>query len=126
MDVKVVTTMGLFLTMSCVFADELNLEFLAGVEAGIDTDTAMSNTDLNRTQEVLSSQPLGVTNSWYNIETLTLYNIRIGQYYSQNKQTCVSYDLVIKHKTKLDIKQLNACKNTQGNWIAKIDDTIVM
>ena len=40
---------GLSLTIN-VFAETSNLEFLAGVEAGIDTATAMSDTDLEHTQ----------------------------------------------------------------------------
>lgn len=109
-----------------VFAEISDLEFLAGVEAGIDTATAMSNTDLNHTQHVLTSQPVGITKSWYNSDTKTLYNIKIIKYFQQNDQVCVNYDLIINHNTVLDVKLLKACLNDQGNWISLIDETIAM
>lgn len=109
-----------------VFAETSDIEFLAGVEAGIDTETAMSNVDLNHTQDVLSSQPIGLAKSWYNEATSTLYNIKIVKYFKQNDLACVSYDLVINHKDSIDVKQLNACLNNQGNWIAQLDVPISM
>ena len=108
---------GLSLTFN-VFAETSNLEFLAGVEAGIDTATAMSNTDLEHTQQVLTSQPIGVAKSWYNEDTSTIYNIKIVNYFQQNELACVNYDLIIRHSETLDIKPLTACLNHQGNWIA--------
>jgi surface antigen len=116
---------GLFISTH-VFAEISDLEFLAGVEAGIDTATAMSNTDLNHTQHALTSQPIGTTKSWYNSNTKTLYNIKINKYFKQNDQVCVNYDLVINHKASLDVKPLKACLNEQGNWIAQLNDTIAM
>jgi len=110
---------GLSLTIN-VFAETSNLEFLAGVEAGIDTATAMSNKDLERTQQALSAQPIGLAKSWYNEDTSTLYNIKIVKYFQQNKLACVSYDLIVQHKETLDIKPLTACLNHQGNWIASL------
>lgn len=110
---------GLSLTFN-VFAETSDLEFLAGVEAGIDTETAMSNTDLEFTQHVLTSQPIGIARSWYNKDTSTLYNIKIVKYFKQNKHACVSYDLIIHHNEALDIKPLTACLNQQGNWIASL------
>ena len=110
---------GLSLTIN-VFAETSNLEFLAGVEAGIDTATAMSNKDLERTQQALSAQPIGLAKSWYNEDTSTLYNIKIVKYFQQNKLACVSYDLIVQHNETLDIKPLTACLNHQGNWIASL------
>ncbi|OUR63635.1 hypothetical protein A9Q79_09855 [Methylophaga sp. 42_25_T18] len=110
---------GLSLTIN-VFAETSNLEFLAGVEAGIDTATAMSDTDLEHTQHVLSAQPIGVAKSWYNEGTSTLYNIKIVKYFQQDKLACVNYDLMVQHNESLDIKPLTACLNHQGNWIASL------
>jgi len=116
---------GLFLTTN-VFAEISDLEFLAGVEAGIDTATAMSNTDLNHTQHVLTSQPIGVAKSWFNSDTETLYNIKVIKYFQQNDQVCVNYELIINHNALLDVKPLKACLNDQGNWIALLEDTLAM
>ena len=119
--------MALGLSLSnYVFAETSDIEFLAGVEAGIDTETAMSNVDLNHTQHVLSSQPIGLAKSWYNGDTSTLYNIKIVQYFEHNDLACVDYDLIINHKENLDVKQLKACLNHQGNWIAQLDEPMLM
>lgn len=124
---KGITMMAVGLSLATnVFAEISDLDFLAGVEAGIDTATAMSNTDLNHTQHVLTSQPVGIAKSWYNSTTETLYNIKIIQYFQQNDQVCVNYDLSINHNAILDIKPLKACLNDQGNWIALLEDTIAM
>lgn len=121
-----VVTVGLLLSINSVFADDVKLDFLAGVEAGIDTKTAMSNTDLNQTQEALSTQPIGVARSWYNKESSTLYNIKIVEYFQQNDHVCVNYDLIINHEENLSLKALNACLNYQGNWIAQIEEKNAM
>ena len=121
----IMMALGLSITIN-VFAEISNLEFLAGIEAGIDTATAMSNTDLNHTQHVLTSQPIGIAKSWYNSDTETLYNIKIVKYFQQSDQVCVNYDLIINHNENLDIKSLKACLNDQGNWIALFDDTATM
>ncbi len=123
--IYMVMALGLSLS-NYVFAETANIEFLAGIEAGIDTETAMSNVDLNHTQRVLSSQPIGSAKSWYNDATSTLYNIKIVKYFEQNELACVSYDLIINHKESIDIKQLNACLNNQGNWIAQLDVPLSM
>jgi surface antigen len=124
---KGITMMAVGISLATnVFAEISNLEFLAGVEAGIDTATAMSNTDLNHTQHVLTSQPVGIAKSWYNSDTKTRYNIKIIKYFQQNEQVCVNYDLIINHNTILDVKPLKACLNDQGNWIALLDDTVAM
>mgnify|MGYP000538028117 CR=1 FL=1 len=97
-------------------------EFLAGIEAGIDSKTAMSHADLIHTQKILSSEIKGLDNTWHNDKTSTSYNIKIDQYYTQNKRNCVSYQLKIKRQSKLNLQQLNACLNNQHNWIAIIND----
>jgi surface antigen len=124
---KGITMMAVGLSIATnVFAEISDLKFLAGVEAGIDTATAMSNTDLNHTQQALTSQPVGIAKSWYNSDTKTLYNIKIIKYFQQNDQVCVNYDLIINHNTILDVKLLKACLNDQGNWISLLDETIAM
>jgi len=124
---KGITMMAVGLSLATnVFAEISDLEFLAGVEAGIDTATAMSNTDLNHTQHVLTSQPVGIAKSWYNPDTETLYNIKVIKHFQQNDQVCVNYHLIINHDAILDVKPLKACLNDQGNWIALLDDAIAM
>ncbi|NOQ94954.1 MAG: hypothetical protein GQ547_10025 [Methylophaga sp.] len=112
--------LGATLSMS-VNAAESPIELLAGVEAGIDSDTAMTITDLNKTQEILMSQPTGAADSWYNIDTTTHYDVIIGQHFSFNQRPCVAYKLTVKHSSKTENQDLNACMNYDGQWIAQLD-----
>lgn len=117
------TTLTLFaavLSMS-VNASESPMELLAGVEAGLDTDTAMTVSDLDRTQQILSSQPTGALNSWYNIDTTTHYELKVGQHYSLELRPCVSYDLTVKHNSISEKQELKSCMNYDGHWIAELD-----
>lgn len=116
---KKLTTFALFgavLSMS-VNAAEMPIELLAGVEAGIDADTAMTIHDLDKTQKILMSQPTGATESWYNIDTITHFDLKIGQHYSVEQRPCVSYSLTVKHMSKTENQELNACMNYNGSWI---------
>ncbi|MDH5357460.1 MAG: hypothetical protein OEY48_05905 [Gammaproteobacteria bacterium] len=114
------TLFGSVLSMS-INASESPVELLAGVEAGIDAGTVMTISDLNRTQDILSSQPTGALNTWYNIDTTTHYELKIGQHYSQDLRPCISYDLTVKHNSVTEEKELNSCMNYEGHWIAQLD-----
>ena len=109
---------GAALSMN-VNAAESPLELLAGVEAGIDSDTAMTVIDLNKTQEILASQPTGAADSWYNTDTTTHYDLIVGEHFSFEQRPCVAYKLVVKHSSKTENQDLNACMNYEGHWIAK-------
>ena len=104
----------------CVNAAETPLELLAGVEAGIDSATAMTTADLDKTQKILMTQATGAMDSWYNIDTTTHYDLIIGEHYSIEQRPCVAYKLVVKHSSKTEKQDLNACMNYEGNWISKI------
>jgi surface antigen len=104
-----------------VHANESLLELLAGVEAGIDTQTAMTEEDLVKTQESLSKSKSGVVTSWYNTKTTTQFVVKIGSLYSDNFRPCIAYQLVTKYNSQAQEKQLNACMNYDGNWIAIMD-----
>jgi len=103
-----------------VNAAKISPELLAGVEAGIDSDTAMSIYDLDKTQVILSSKPTGYEDSWYNLDTTTHYDIKVGQHSELNQRPCVAYELSVKHGSKSEEKNLNACKNYDGKWIAQL------
>lgn len=111
---------GVLFSMSA-YATESNLELLAGVEAGIETQTAMTEDDLNKTQEILSNSTVGTMISWYNIDTTTHYDLKVGKHYSANLRPCVSYELVTKHSSLTQDRNLNACLNYDGNWISVVD-----
>jgi surface antigen len=98
-----------------------HFELLAGVEAGIDTIVAMTESDLAMTQEILSTSNSGTAVSWYNAHTTTEYNLTVGQHYNNNLRPCVSYELITKHSSLVEGKSLNACLNFDGNWISMID-----
>jgi surface antigen len=108
---------GTFLSMS-INAAESNLELLAGIEAGLDTDTAMTVNDLSKTQEILSSEVTGTVESWYNINSTTHYDVKIGKHYSAEQRPCIAYTLTTKHSSKTETQELNACMNYAGQWIA--------
>lgn len=114
-------------TVSALFATLLSMNvnaaeaplLLAGVEAGIDTDSAMTVIDLDKTQDVLSSQPTGAADSWYNIDTTTHYDMVVGKHFSLEQRPCVAYTLTVKHSSKTESQDLNACMNYDGDWISK-------
>lgn len=106
-----------FLSMS-INAAESKLELLAGIEAGIDTDTAMTVNDLSKTQEILSSEVTGTVESWYNMDSTTHYDVKIGKHYSAEQRPCIAYTLTTKHSSKTESQDLNACMNYDGQWIA--------
>lgn len=106
-----------FLSMA-VNAAESKLELLAGIEAGIDTDTAMTTNDLSKTQEILSSKRTGTVESWYNIDSTTHYDVKVGKHYSAEQRPCIAYTLTTKHSSKTESQELNACMNYEGHWIA--------
>lgn len=102
-----------------VSATDAPLNLLAGVEAGIDSDTAMTITDLDKTQKLLTSKPTGAADSWYNIDTTTHYDMVIGEHFSFEQRPCVAYKLTVKHSSKTESQDLHACMNYDGQWIAK-------
>lgn len=110
-----------FLLCSAVYANESKLELLAGVEAGIETNSAMTDDDLIKTQETLSKSKSGVVTSWYNPDTTTQFVVKVNNHYSDNLRPCVSYRLVTKYNSEIQDKHLNACMNYDGNWIAVME-----
>jgi len=108
-----------FLSMS-INAAESKLELLAGIEAGINTNTAMTINDLSKTQEILSSEVTGTVESWYNMDSTTHYDVKIGKHYSADQRPCIAYTLTTKHSSKTEIQDLNACMNYEGQWISSL------
>lgn len=111
---------GAALSFSAHAADSAP-KLLAGVEAGVDTDSSMTVSDLNKTQEILASQATGAETSWYNIDTITHYDLIIGEHYSFDQRPCVTYQLTVQHSSKTAAQELNACLDYSGKWIAKLD-----
>ncbi|MDF1588459.1 MAG: hypothetical protein P1P93_04790 [Gammaproteobacteria bacterium] len=102
------------------YATESTIELLAGVEAGIETQTAMTEADLNKTQDILSNTKTGAVTSWYNLDTTTHYDLKVGKHYSSDLRPCVSYQLITKHSSSTQEKALDACLNYDGNWISVV------
>jgi len=111
---------GTALSFSVNAADS-SPQLFAGVEAGIDTDSSMTVSDLNKTQEILSSQPTGAADSWYNVDTTTHYDLIVGKHFSLDQRPCVAYKLTVKHSSKTAGQNLNACMNYDGQWIAQLE-----
>lgn len=111
---------GAVLSMSVNASDNAQ-QLLAGVEAGIDSDTAMTITDLNKTQSILFSEPKGSANSWYNLDTTTHYEVIVGEEYSINQRPCISYKITVKHSSSTEKQDLNACLNYDSQWISKTE-----
>jgi len=97
---------------------QASLDLLAGVEAGIETETAMTTTDLDRTQEVLSSNDFDNEYSWYNPQTGIQYQIQLLRSYSYGHYPCLAYELKIKNGDVLQSKSLDACQHRSGKWIS--------
>ena len=107
----------LFLSL-CLPQAQASLDLLAGVEAGIETDTAMTNPDLERTQEILSSQQVEINHVWQNTDTDIAYQINIKRSYTYGSYPCLAYDLTIMKGKRQDTKSLDACQHRSGKWIS--------
>ena len=106
-------------TLCCTAATAYaSLDLLAGVEAGIDTDTAMMTSDLEQTQRILSTEQIGNHYHWLNKVTGTAYEITIDHGFSYGENPCLAYKLVITRDNDSETKSLNACKTTTGSWIS--------
>jgi len=95
-----------------------SLDLLAGVEAGIETDTAMSTIDLDKTQEILSSNDFDSAHAWVNYNTGIQYQIQLLRSYSYGHYPCLAYQLKIKNGDELQEKSLDACQHRSGKWIS--------
>lgn len=95
-----------------------SLDLLAGVEAGIETATAMTNPDLDLTQRILSTQKPQTTHTWFNHETGVSYQIRIKNSYSYGDYPCIAYDLEVSQADYSELKSLDACQHRSGKWIS--------
>ncbi|MCB2426990.1 hypothetical protein [Methylophaga pinxianii] len=95
-----------------------SLDLLAGVEAGIETDTAMTTIDLDRTQEILSSNDFESEHIWHNAHTGIQYQIKLLRSYSYGHYPCLAYQLRIKNGEVLQEKSLDACQHRSGKWIS--------
>ncbi|MCX4186267.1 hypothetical protein [Methylophaga sp. OBS4] len=105
-------------SFTIITSTEASLDLLAGVEAGIETDTAMTTSDLEQTQKVLSTEAVGTRHFWINEETGTSYEILIHHHYSYGHYPCLAYKLIIKKNDIIETKPLDACKNSSGQWIS--------
>lgn len=101
-----------------ITSTEASLDLLAGVEAGIETDTSMTATDLEQTQKALSTEAIGSRHYWINHETGNAYEINIDHTYSYGHYPCLAYDLSITKDNVTEVKSLDACKNSSGQWIS--------
>lgn len=95
-----------------------SLDLLAGVEAGIETDTAMTNPDLERTQQILSRQQAETSHVWQNDDTGITYQINIKRSYTYGSYPCLAYDLTIIKGDNQEVKSLDACQHRSGKWIS--------
>ena len=98
----------------------LSLAALSSTAFAVDlTGTAaMSASDLDKTQQVLMSQKTGAVTSWYNIDTTTHFDIKVGRHYSLDQRPCVAYNVTVKHNSTTKDSPLNACLDYDNNWIA--------
>jgi surface antigen len=106
-----------------VNANDGNIELLAGVEAGIDTTTAMSDLDLIQTQLILSQQPVGSSKGWTSNESRLNYDITIHDHYTLNNNPCVDYSLTMFAGEYYQTQRLHACRNAQNQWISSYEST---
>ncbi|GAB4293755.1 MAG: hypothetical protein Kow0083_06830 [Methylophaga sp.] len=112
------TGFALIALLSIMAKTEASLDLLAGVEAGIDTETSMTTSDLEQTQKALSTEAEGSHHYWVNEETGNAYEISIDHSYSYGHYPCLAYDLAITKNNVTEVKSLNACKNSSGRWIS--------
>lgn len=118
---KLLTASALFATLLSINVNAVEAPLLlAGVEAGIDTDSSMTIIDLDKTQDILSSQPTGAVDSWFNLDTNTHYDMAVGKHFSFEQRPCVAYTLTVKHSSKTESQDLNACMDYDGQWISTI------
>ncbi len=118
------TALAIFIgciTSVSVNANESKIELLAGVEAGIETSTAMSNQDLIQTQLILSQLPVGSKKGWVSSDSSLEYDITINHHYKHNNHSCVEYSLTMIQGNSHQTKQLNACKNSNNQWISSYE-----
>jgi len=109
---------SLIAAFTFIASTEASLDLLAGVEAGIDTETSMTSSDLDQTQKVLSTEAIGTRHFWLNENTGTSYEILIDHHYSYGHYPCLAYDLTIEKDQLTEVKSLDACKNSSGQWIS--------
>ena len=102
---------------SSAFALDTTLE-LAGTEVNTTSNTSMTASDFATTQKTLMSEVTGSVTSWYNIDTTTHYDIKIGRHYSLEQRPCVAYELTVKHGSQTTEEALNACLDYDNNWIS--------
>lgn len=113
------STCGVLLCLSLFLPQvQASLDLLAGVEAGIETDTAMTNPDLERTQQILSSQQDETSHAWQNDNTGIAYQIDIKRSYTYGSYPCLAYNLTIIKGNEQEIKPLDACQHRSGKWIS--------
>ena len=105
-------------SIGIITSTEASLDLLAGVEAGIETETSMTSSDLEHTQKVLSTEAVGSRHFWLNDETGTAYEILIDHNYSYGHYPCLAYQLSITKDELTEVKSLDACKNSSGHWIS--------
>lgn len=103
-----------------------SMELLAGVEAGIDTITAMSESDLEQTQQILSESHPDESRSWQNPDSGITYTITIHHPYTYGLYPCLSYELQIQHTQVKDTKTLDACQTPEGQWISTSDSATTL
>lgn len=103
-----------------------SMELLAGVEAGIDTVTAMSESDLKQTQKILSQSHPDESQSWHNDDSGITYTITIHHPYTYGLYPCLAYELTIQHAEMNDSKTLDACQNPEGQWISTSDSATTL
>lgn len=117
---KLFTKVGvLFASLFTVLGAEASLDLLAGVEAGIDTRTAMTSTDLAKTQQILSTETVGKPHVWVNPDTGIQYQILIDHHYSYGHYPCLAYQLtIIQPDNSEETKSLDTCKNSNDLWIS--------
>lgn len=113
-------------TMLSSPATVASMELLAGVEAGIDTITAMSESDLEQTQQILSESHPDESQSWQNRDSGITYTITIHHPYTYGLYPCLSYELQIQHTKVKDTKTLDACQTPEGQWISTSDNATTL
>jgi surface antigen len=119
MDLKKLLTLAFVITASLMPAvTKASLDLLAGVEAGIDSNTAMTSYDLDKTQEALSTLEIGTPQYWINENTGIRYKIIIERTFSYGRHPCLAYNLNIMKGEENNDLTLNACRDHTFRWIS--------